>query len=85
MLSVPIPARPMTLRFGAGEDLFGDFGGGADRKAVIVADDFGQLVLVLAKVGLEIDVDAAVFEDLNGGFAEAVGDEYFGGHVVVLL
>ena len=64
-----------------GEDLFRHLGGRADGEAVIVADDLGQLVFVLAQIGLEIHVDAAVAEDLNGSFGEFVGDEYFGGHL----
>ena len=63
-----------------GEDLFRHLGGGADREAVIVADHFGQFVFVLAQIGLEINVDATVAKDLNGGFRQAVGDEYFGSH-----
>ena len=35
------------------------------------------------EIGLEIDVDAPVAEDLDGGFREFVGDENFGcGHGV---
>src|SRR5262245_57076890 len=44
----------------------GDLGGRANRKAVIVADDRCELVLVLAEYWLEIDVDPAILEDLNG-------------------
>src|SRR5262249_7463243 len=47
----------------------------------IVADDLGELVLVLAEVGLEIDLDAAILEDLNGSGRQGVGDENArGGH-----
>ena len=53
-------------------------GGRADRQAVVVADDFGELVLVLAEVGLEIDLDAAILENLHGGGRESVGDENVG-------
>ena len=41
----------------------------------------GELVLVLAEVGLEIDLDAAILEDLHGGGGESVGNENAGsGH-----
>jgi hypothetical protein len=79
-LSTPMPARPMTFRLRRGEDLFGRLGGRADGEAVIVADDLGELVLVLAEVRLEVDVDAAIPKDLHGGFGrESVGNENFGG------
>ncbi|MCY1306906.1 hypothetical protein D9M70_567920 [compost metagenome] len=55
--------------------LFRRLGGRADGKAVIVADDLGELVLVLAELRLEIDFDAAVAEDLDGGFRQFVGYE----------
>ena len=60
------------------EDLFGNLGRGPDRQTVIVADHFEQFVLVLAKIGLEIHVNPAVAEDLNGGVREFVGDKYLG-------
>ncbi len=47
------------------QDLGGHLGGRADGEAVIVADDGGELVLVLAEVGLEIDLDAAILENLD--------------------
>src|SRR5882757_297753 len=56
------------------DDLSGRLGGGADRQPVVVANDFGKLILVLAEVGLEIDVDAAVLEYLHGGGRERVGN-----------
>ena len=80
-LSTPMPARPITLRFLApSKQLGGDLGGRADREAVVVADQLGELVLVGAELGLEIDLDAAILEDLHGGTREGVGDENFGGH-----
>ena len=63
------------------DDLRGRLGRRADRKAVVIADDLGKLILVLAEVGLEVDLDAAVFEDLHGGRRERVRNENFGfGH-----
>ena len=53
------------------EDLRRHLGGRADGEAVVVADDLGELVLVLAEVGLEVDLDAAILEDLHGGGREA--------------
>ena len=78
-LSTPMPARPITFRFLAASRIFGGhLGGGADGEAVVVADDLGELVLVLAELGLEIDLDAAILEDLHGGGGQSVGDENFG-------
>ena len=67
---------------GGAQDFLGHFGGRADRKAVVLADHFGELVFVLAKVGVEINLDTGIAEDLNGCFAELVRNEYFGGHGV---
>src|SRR5262249_36758045 len=53
---------------GGFDDLLRHLGGGTDGKTIIVADDFEQLVLVLAELRLEIDFDAAITEDLDGGF-----------------
>ena len=62
--------------------LFEDFrrhlGGRADREAIVVADDLGELVLVLAKVRLEIDLDAVILEDLHGGGRQGIRDENVG-------
>ncbi|EAR50516.1 hypothetical protein OG2516_09735 [Oceanicola granulosus HTCC2516] len=66
---------------GGGDDLLGDLGRRADGEAVVLADHLEQLVLVLAEVGLEVDVDAAVAEDLHGGFGELVGNENAGSHI----
>ena len=60
---------------GVGEQLLGDLGGRADGEAVVVADDFGQLFLVLAEIGLVVDLDAVVLEDLDGGGGQLVGNE----------
>ena len=66
ILSTPMPARPMTLRRRRlGEHLLGDLGGGADGEAVILADDFGELLLVEADLG--VGLDAAILEDGGGG------------------
>ncbi len=63
------------------EDFCGGLGRRADGEAVVIADDLGELVLVLAEVGLEVDLDAAILEDLHGGGGEGVGNENFGfGH-----
>jgi hypothetical protein len=58
-----------------GDQLFRRLGGRADGETVIIADDFGKLVLVLAELRLEIDFDAAIAEDLDGGFRQFVGYE----------
>ena len=55
------------------EQFRGDFGGRADRKAVIVADDPGEFVLV--EPGFDVDLDAALLEDGDGGGRELVGNE----------
>ena len=66
---------------GALQDLRRDLGGRADGEAVIAADDRRELVLVLAELGLEIHLDAAILEDLDGGRRKGVGDEHAGsGH-----
>ena len=60
------------------EDLRRDLGRRADRQPVVVADDLGELVLVLAEVRLEIDLDAAILENLDGGGRQCIGDENVG-------
>jgi hypothetical protein len=65
------------------QDFRGGFCRGADRQPVIIADDLGELVLVLAEIGLEIDVDAAIPEDLHGGGRQGVGNQNSGfGHLM---
>ena len=85
-LSTPMPARPITFRFLAFSSSFGgDLGRRADGEAVVVADDRGELLLVGAELRLEIDLDAAILEDLHGGVGECVGNENFGGHGILDL
>src|SRR5262249_27249905 len=62
------------------ENLRRYLGGRADGEAVEVADDLGKLVLVLAEVRLEIDLDAAILEDLHSGGRKGVGNQYSGCH-----
>ena len=57
------------------DQLGGSLGGGADSEAVILADDlalFGR-----GQARLEVHVDAALAEDVDGARAEFVGYEYF--------
>ncbi len=64
------------LEVGSSRDqLLRHLGGGADGEAVIIADDLEQLFLILAELRLEIDFDAAIAEDLDGGFRQFVGYE----------
>jgi hypothetical protein len=60
------------------QQLGGDLGRRADGEAVIVADDFGELLLVEA--GFDVDLDAALLKDGDGGGGELVGDENARGH-----
>ena len=60
------------------EDLGRHLGGRANGEAVVIADQRGEFLLVLAERGLEIDLDAAILEDLHGGGRQSVGDENFG-------
>ena len=62
---------------GVFQDLRRHLGGGADGEAVEAADQFGELLLVLAERGLEIDLDAAILENLDRGGGERIGDENF--------
>ncbi len=64
--------------FGAFQDLRRNLGCRADGEAIVIADNGGKLVLVLAERGLEIDLDAAILEDLHGGGRQSVGNENFG-------
>ena len=51
------------------------FGGRAHGHAVVIADDFHQLVFV--ETGNHINIDAAIFENLLGGGAHFIGYQYF--------
>ena len=66
--------------FGLLQHLGRDLGRGADRKTVEAVDGLGELVLVLAEIGLEIDLDAAILENLDGGGRQRIGDQNAGGH-----
>ena len=77
-LSTPMPARPITFSFlAAAMHVLVGLGGRADGEAVVVADDLEQLVL--GEAGLDVGVDAARLEDVDGGGGELVGDEDAGG------
>src|SRR5262249_47769913 len=80
----PVPAPPSDLRavVGACEDFRRYLGGGTHCEAVELADNGSELVLVLAEIGLEIDVDAAVLENLNGRRRKGIGDENARSHGV---
>ena len=85
-LSTPMPARPITLRcLRLLQNFARDLGGRADGEAVEIADQLGELVLVGAELGLEVDLDAAILEDLHGGRRERVGDENLGRHEIAYL
>ncbi len=58
---------------GRGDDVLVGLGVGADDQAVVIADHGDQLVF--REAGLDVGVDAALAEDLDGGGAEGVGDE----------
>ena len=66
------------------DELFGDLGGRTDGETIVLVDNGGERVFVFAEVWLKVDIDAAVAEDLHGGFREFVGDKNFR-HVFVLL
>ena len=58
----------------------GNSGRGTDGEAIVLANHGGQGVFVFAKLGAEIHLDATVAENLDSGFAEFIGNEYFGSH-----
>ena len=57
------------------ENLRRHLGGRADRKSVETVDQRCEFVLVLAEVGLKIDLDAAILEDLHGSRRQRVGNQ----------
>ena len=76
-LSTPMPARPTTFRLRRRvQQLLRHLGGGADRQAVILADDGAQLGR--RQAGLQVDLDAAAAEDVDGGGRQLVADQNFG-------
>ncbi len=60
----------------------GDLGRRAHRETVEFADDLGEPVLVLAEIGLEIDLDSTISEDLDRGRGQSIGDENARSHGV---
>ncbi len=55
------------------EQLGRDFGRGANGEPVIVADDLGELLLVESR--FDVDLDAALLEDRDGGGGKLIGNE----------
>ena len=85
-LSTPIPARPITRRLPAlAISSARHLGGRADREAVVAADDLGQPRRVAAELRLEVDLDAAVAEDLHGGVGKLIGNKNLGHGYVILV
>ena len=80
-LSTPMPARPITLRLFAFSKIFG---------VTLVAERIARpsklptssasFSLSASELRLEVDLDAAILENLYRGGRESVGDEDFGGH-----
>src|ERR1700692_393262 len=62
-----------------GEQFGRDFSRRADGEAVIVADDLDEFVLV--EPGFDVNLDAALLEDGDGGRREFVGNENARSHV----
>jgi hypothetical protein len=48
--------------FGLFQQLGGNFSRGPNRQTIEAVDYFGELVFVLAKAGLEIDINAAILK-----------------------
>ncbi len=65
---------------GGGDQLFGDLGRRADGEAVILADDFEQLVLVLAEIAAGSRPRRRDPEDLHGGGATVCRRRERGAH-----
>ena len=60
---------------GAFEHRRGDLARGADGQAIVIAQDRGEPVLVLAERGLEVRLDTALLENRHGGGRERIGDK----------
>ena len=60
------------------EQLGRDFGVGANGEPVIVANDLGELLLVETR--FDVDLDAALLEDRDGGGGKLIGNENTGSH-----
>ena len=75
----PDAGAPDHAQIGGAVDQFGGrLGGRADGEPVILADDPGQAVGILAEIGLEIRLDPAIAEDLHGGVGQLVGNQDLG-------
>ena len=53
----------------------GGFGGRTDGEAIIIADDGGELVLVLAEAGIKGHIDAAILKNLHSSWGKGVRNE----------
>ena len=60
------------------EQLGRHFGGGADGEPIIVANDFGELFLIESR--FDVDLNAALLEDGDGGGRELIGNKNARGH-----
>ncbi len=67
---------------GTFQDFGRDLGGRAHCEAIEFSDDGGELVSILAEIGLKIDLNAAVLENLDRSRREGVGDENARSHGV---
>ena len=76
----PCPAHDLQPR-GKTQQLFGHLGGRTDRQPIILANDFSQLVFILAEFRQVINLDPSIAKDLHGGFGKLIGNENAGGHV----
>ena len=57
---------------------------GANRQTIVIANDGGELFLVLAERRLKIDIDAPRLENLDRGGGELIGDEDARRHFLIL-
>src|ERR1700722_17186804 len=60
------------------EQLGCDLGVGANGEPVIVANDLGELLLFETR--FDVDLDAALLEDRDGGGGKLIGNENSGSH-----